>query len=136
AFQLMKDIGMNSIRLRVWVNPSDGWCNTSDVVFKAISANSLGMKLMIDFHYSDSWADPGKQNKPDAWSSTDITVLHDSVYKHTVAVLNALKAAGVTPAWVQVGNETNDGMLWPEGKASTSMANFASLVNAGYDAVK
>ena|SRR5947209_14261859 len=65
AFQLMKDIGMNSIRLRIWVNPSDGWCNTSDVLFKAIRANSLGMKLMIDFHYSDSWADPGsKPNLP------------------------------------------------------------------------
>jgi arabinogalactan endo-1,4-beta-galactosidase len=136
AFQLMKDIGMNSIRLRVWVNPSDGWCNTTDLVFKAIRANSLGMKVMIDFHYSDSWADPGKQNKPAAWTSTNITVLQDSVYKHTVYVLNALKSAGVTPAWVQVGNETNDGMLWPEGKASVNMANFASLVNAGYNAVK
>ena len=136
AFQLMKDIGFNSIRLRVWVNPSNGWCNTTDVVNKAMRANQLGLKLMIDFHYSDSWADPGKQNKPVAWASQDFQTLQKSIYDHTVSVLTALKSNNITPKWVQVGNETNDGMLWPEGKASVSMSNFASLVNAGYNAVK
>lgn len=136
CFQLMKDLGMNAIRLRVWVNPADGWCNTDDVVKKAVRAQNLGMKLLIDFHYSDYWADPGKQNKPAAWASEDINALQASVHDHTVNVLTALKNKGIIPSWVQVGNETNDGMLWPEGRASASMANFASLINAGYNAVK
>lgn len=133
---LLKSIGLNAIRLRVWVNPTDGWCNTADVVAKAVRANDLGMKLMIDFHYSDVWADPGHQTKPAFWVNQDITALQTLVYDHTLAVLNALKAKGITPVWVQVGNETNDGMLWEEGRASKNMNNFALLINAGYNAVK
>lgn len=133
---LLKSLGMNSIRLRVWVNPADGWCNTADVVNKALRAKALGMKIMIDFHYSDSWADPGKQTKPAAWVGQDFTTLKQSVSTHTFTVLNTLKTNGIIPAWVQVGNETNDGMLWPDGRASANMNNFAQLVNAGYDAVK
>jgi arabinogalactan endo-1,4-beta-galactosidase len=133
---LLKNIGMNSIRLRAWVNPSGGWNSTTDVVAKAIRAKNLGMKIMLDIHYSDTWADPGNQTKPAAWASQNITVLQTSVYNYTVDLMNALKTNGITPDWVQIGNETNDGMLWPEGKASTSMANFALLVNSGYDAVK
>lgn len=136
CMQILKDLGMNAIRLRVWVNPADGWCNTADVVVKALRAKALGMKIMIDFHYSDWWADPGKQNKPAAWAGQDLTALKQSVATHTTAVLQALKTNGITPAWVQVGNETNDGMLWPEGKASANMNNFAQLVMSGYNAVK
>ena len=135
-FQILKDGGMNSIRLRAWVNPGDGWCNTADVVAKALRAKAAGMKIMIDFHYSDSWADPGKQNKPAAWENENIIQLVSSVSDYTKSVLNTLKSNGISPDWVQVGNETNDGMLWPEGQASKSMANFVALVNAGYDAVK
>lgn len=91
---------------------------------------------MIDFHYSDSWADPGQQTKPAAWSNLDFASLVTAVSNHTTDVLNALKANGVTPEWVQVGNETNNGMLWEDGRASANMKNFATLVNAGYDAVK
>lgn len=91
---------------------------------------------MIDFHYSDTWADPGHQAKPAAWAGHDLNGLKNDIATHTTDVLNALKSNGVTPEWVQVGNETNDGMLWPEGKASTNMAGFAQMVNAGYDAVK
>lgn len=133
---LLKGLGMNTIRLRVWVNPAGGWNGKNDVVAKAVRAKNLGMRVLIDFHYSDSWADPGKQTKPAAWAGQDINGLKTSLAAHTAEVLTALKAAGVTPGWVQVGNETNDGMLWPEGKASVSMNNFAQLVNAGYDAVK
>lgn len=133
---LLKSLGMNTIRLRVWVNPAGGWNNSADVVAKAVRAKNLGMRVMIDFHYSDSWADPGQQTKPAAWSALGITNLKTVLASHTTDVLTALKNAGVTPEWVQVGNETNDGMLWPDGKASTNMANFAQLVNAGYDAVK
>lgn len=133
---LLKNLGMNSIRLRVWVAPADGWCNTADVVEKAIRAKNLGMKILLDLHYSDVWADPGHQTKPAAWAGQDFATLKASVYQHTLEVMNALKTNGITPAWVQVGNETNDGMLWPDGKASANMNNFAQLVNAGYDAVK
>lgn len=136
CFELLKDLGTNSIRLRVWVNPPDGWCNKADVVTKALRAKALGMKIMIDFHYSDQWADPGKQTKPAVWASQSFDELKQSVSTHTKDVLNTLRASGVTPVWVQVGNETNDGMLWPDGKASTNMSNFAQLVNAGYNAVK
>jgi len=134
--QILKDKGVNSIRLRVWVNPSDGWCNKADVIAKATRAKNLGMRVMIDFHYSDSWADPGKQTKPAAWASQDINALKTSVYNHTYDVLSSLATAGITPEWVQIGNETNDGMLWEDGRASKSMANFAALINSGYQAVK
>src|SRR6266540_4948138 len=83
CMQILKDIGMNSIRLRVWVNPTDGWCNTADVVAKAVRAKNLGMKIMIDFHYSDTWADPGHQTKPAAWATQDFATLQTSVYNHT-----------------------------------------------------
>ncbi len=136
CMQLLKDIGMNSIRLRVWVNPANGWNNSADVLAKAIRAKNLGLKLMIDFHYSDTWADPGHQTKPVAWAAQNFSDLKQSLVNHTTSVLNSLKSNGITPEWVQIGNETNDGMLWSEGKASTNMANFAQLIKAGYDAVK
>ncbi len=133
---VLKSVGMNTIRLRVWVNPANGYNNKADVVAKATRAKAAGMRIMIDFHYSDTWADPGHQAKPAAWTSQDINALKTSVATHTTDVLNALKTAGIAPEWVQVGNETNDGMLWPEGRASTNMANFAALITAGYDASK
>jgi arabinogalactan endo-1,4-beta-galactosidase len=136
CLQVLKGCGMNSIRLRVWVNPAGGWCGQDDVVKMAVRAKHLGYRIMIDFHYSDWWADPGKQNKPAAWASHGISQLVSDVSNHTSTVLHALKAAGVTPEWVQVGNETNNGMLWPDGRASSSLANFASLVTGGYNSVK
>ena len=136
AIDLLKSLGMNTIRLRVWVNPSPAYNDMADVVAKALRAKNAGMRIMIDFHYSDTWADPGKQTKPAAWATQNLTTLKASLASHTTAVLIALKNNNVTPEWVQVGNETNNGMLWPDGKASTNMAAFAQLVNAGYDAVK
>ena len=133
---ILKSLGMNAIRLRAWVNPSDGWCNTADLVTKAVRANNLGFKIMIDFHYSDVWADPGHQTKPSAWAGLDFTSLTDSVYSYTKQVMDTLKTNGINPVWVQVGNETNDGMLWEDGRASTNMLQFATLINAGYQAVK
>ncbi len=133
---LLRELGANSIRLRVWVNPADGWCNKSDLLVKAWRAHTLGMRLMIDFHYSDSWADPGKQTKPANWEGLSIEELKSAVANHTRDVLNTLKEYDITPEWVQVGNETGNGMLWEDGKASASMKNYAELTNAGYDAVK
>lgn len=133
---LLKSLGMNTVRLRVWVNPSPPWNNAADVVAKAVRAKNLGMRVMIDFHYSDSWADPGQQKKPAAWVAYSLTQLKTAVGTHTTEILNHLKTAGVTPEWVQIGNETDDGLLWPDGRASTNMSNYSQLINAGYDAVK
>ncbi|HTI10779.1 MAG TPA: glycosyl hydrolase 53 family protein [Puia sp.] len=136
GMELMKSLGINAIRLRVWVNPAGGWNNNADVVGKAVRAKNLGMRIMLDFHYSDTWADPGHQAKPSAWVSYDFPTLSNTVYSYTLSVLDTLKANGVVPSWVQIGNETNDGMLWEDGRASTNMAGFAALVNQGYKAVK
>lgn len=143
---LLRDLGVNSIRLRVWVNPDGGWCGKDDVIAKAQRAQQLGFRLMIDFHYSDTWADPSKQGVPAAWKNYDFNQKKQAVADHTKDVLNALKARGVNVEWVQVGNETTDGMLWNDedgdaalnvtGRASKNMANFAAYINAGYDAVK
>lgn len=133
---LLRELGMNAIRLRVWVNPTDGWCNKTDLLAKAWRAHNLNMRLMIDFHYSDSWADPSQQTKPAAWKDYSAEELKTAVANHTKEVLNALKAMNITPEWVQVGNETGNGMLWDDGKASDHMDQYAALNNAGYDAVK
>ncbi|HOV26825.1 MAG TPA: glycosyl hydrolase 53 family protein [Pseudobacteroides sp.] len=140
CLEILKEHGINSIRLRVWVNPSNdpysGHCSKAETVELAKRCADMGFRIMIDFHYSDSWADPGKQYKPAAWQNHSFTQLKTDVYEHTTDVLNALKSAGVTPEWVQVGNETNNGMLWEDGKASVNMKNFAQLVSSGYDGVK
>ena len=133
---LLRDLGMNSIRLRVWVNPSDGWCNKSDVVAKAWRAHQLGMRLMIDFHYSDVWADPGQQTIPASWVDLSFDEQKTALADHTKDVLNALKDKGITPEWVQVGNETSNGFLWDVGKADQNPKQYAELFAAGYEAVK
>ena len=138
CFQLMKDLGLNAIRLRVWVNPEehDNWCNKEDLLAKAKRTASLGMDLMVDFHYSDWWADPGKQNIPAAWKSHSYEQMKTDVANHTVEVLQLLKDNQITPKWVQVGNETSNGFLWDMGKADQNPKQYAGLFAAGYDAVK
>lgn len=138
CLSLLRDMGVNAIRLRVWVNPTDGWCNKQDVLVKAIRAENLGFRLMIDFHYSDTWADPGSQTVPPAWKNDNLEELKQAVTNHTKDVLQTLKDHGVDSVkWVQVGNETRTGMLWPVGQASAdNTGNFSQLVTAGYDAVK
>jgi arabinogalactan endo-1,4-beta-galactosidase len=136
---LVKSLGINSIRLRAWVNPSGGWNNTADVVAKAKRANALGLRILLDLHYSDTWADPGDQNKPAAWASLSFSALQTTLYNYTKGVMDTLKLNGIIPYWVQVGNETNDGMCWPDGRISTnnnSFTNFAALITQGYNAVK
>jgi arabinogalactan endo-1,4-beta-galactosidase len=136
VFAILKGKGVNSIRLRVWLNPWEGWCGKQDVIAKAIRAKNAGLRIMIDFHYSDYWADPGQQAKPASWQNYSVTQLSSAIASHTTDVLNALKSNGISVEWVQVGNETNDGMLWEEGRASQNMKNYATFVAAGYDAVK
>ena len=134
---LMKELGMNAIRLRVWVNPEGGWNGKADVVEKARRAKALGLKLLIDFHYSDTWADPGHQAVPAAWAGKDAAAMAAAVKAHTQEVLQALKAEGADVAWVQVGNETTQGMLWDSGKVSgQSTGQFVNYFKAGREAVK
>jgi arabinogalactan endo-1,4-beta-galactosidase len=135
ALTILRGSGANYGRLKVWVNPADGYNNKARVLTMASRIKGQGMKLLVDFHYSDSWADPGKQNKPAAWASLSFTALRQAVYDHTYDVLNSLKAQGTTADMVQVGNEINDGMLWPDGR-SNNWANLASLLTAGSNAVK
>jgi arabinogalactan endo-1,4-beta-galactosidase len=139
CLQLLKDRGMNTIRLRVWVNPNDdkasGHCSKEETVVMALRAQKMGMRIMIDFHYSDSWADPGKQFKPKAWENHSFSELMTDVYDHTFDVLSALKSTGVTPEWVQVGNEIPGGMMWPEG-STKNWSQLAQLLNKGYEATK
>jgi len=135
-FALMKSLGFNAIRLRAWVNPTGGWCNTADVLAKAERAKNAGLNILLDFHYSDTWADPGTQTPPAAWASLSLTALQSTLYTYTVSVMDTLQNHGITPTWVQVGNEVDDGMLWPTGNATSNMANFAALVEQGYKAVK
>ncbi len=139
CLQLLKDRGINTIRLRVWVNPSNdsinGHCSKAETIAMALRAKEMGMRIMIDFHYSDSWADPSKQTKPAAWNAHNFTTLLNDVYAHTFDVVDGLRAAGVTPEWVQIGNEIIGGMLWPDG-STNNFAQLVQLINKGYEATK
>lgn len=137
-FTILKERNINAIRLRVWVNPAgpNYYNGISDVVAKAVRAKNAGMQVLIDFHYSDTWADPTKQNKPAAWTGYSLSALSAAVAAHTTSCLDSLQAHGIIPEMVQVGNETDYGMLWPTGKLPDSMANYATLYKAGYNAVK
>lgn len=137
VLSILRDHGMNAVRLRVWVNPSDGYYSSlDDVIIKAQWAKDANMDVMIDFHYSDTWTDPGNQWKPQAWQQMSFEDLMGQVWSYTRDSLNTLKSAGITPKWIQVGNETNNGMLWNEGMASSNMRNYAWLFNSGRNAAK
>lgn len=116
AFTLCREMGLDAVRLRVWVDPKehDGhkWCDAQDVLAKALRAKAQGMDVMIDFHYSDFWADPAKQCIPAAWEKHSYDEMRQDVREHTLSVLQLLKTHDIEPRWVQVGNETSNGMLW------------------------
>lgn len=133
---IMKNYGSNAARIRVWVNPENGFSSPEDVAELAKRCYDLGMDIMIDFHYSDWWADPGKQHIPQAWLGLDVRDMATMLYGHTTYTLNLLKEKGVDVKWVQVGNETTNGFLWPVGKLPDNPENYALLTQAGYDAVK
>jgi len=140
CFQILKDHGINTIRLRTWVNPNmldwkNGHCSKPEMVAMAVRAKGWGMRVMIDLHYSDTWADPGKQVKPAAWVGHTFAQLLTDVYTYTYGIMTALDSAGVTPEWVQVGNEITGGMLFPDGSTS-NWSQLAQLLNKGYEAVK
>lgn len=147
-----KQIGLNAMRVRLFVDPSKasdadkGQGVFQDIAYvKALGKRikDHGLKFILDFHYSDSWADPGKQTVPSRWAGLSVEAMTDSVYSYTKASLEAMVAAGVRPDYVQVGNEITYGMLWPtgsvwpEGTANKgTWANFSAYFNAGARAVR
>lgn len=136
CLDILRGKGITALRFRVWVNPSGKYCSKADVAYMARRADSAGFRVMLDFHCSDTWADPGHQTKPAGWVSDSFSQLQTDLYNHVYGMLDTLRSLGVKPAWVQIGNETNDGMLWEDGRASTHMSNFAALIQSGYSAVK
>ena len=134
--QILKEQGINNIRLRVWTVAS-GASSKQEVVAMCKRAKAKGMGVMIDFHYSDTWADPGSQTIPAAWKDHSVDALAKNLYDHTYDVLSAIKEAGIIPKWVQVGNETKRGMLYPVGQTNQGgSVAFAKFVLSGYEAVK
>lgn len=144
---ILKNHGVNWIRVRIWNNPyvvgpeGVGGGNTDEAkaIEMAKRAKALGMKVLVDFHYSDFWVDPGQQKKPDAWKNDSGDKLVDDVYAYTAKVMQDFNVQGVTPDMVQVGNELNNGMLWPEAQLTEDNPNgykfLAKLLNAGLQAV-
>lgn len=143
AIAILKEHGLNYVRLRIFndpkhdsgYSPGKGFCDLDNTLKMAKRVKAAGMKLLLDFHYSDYWADPGHQNKPAAWKNLSFQELKKAVYDYTKEVMTALKAQGTTPDMVQVGNEINHGMIWPEGNVS-NIDGLAQLINAGTAAVK
>ncbi|WP_234021677.1 glycoside hydrolase family 53 protein [Streptomyces sp. 351MFTsu5.1] len=134
---ILKGLGVNYVRLRVWNNPASGYNNKAKVLSYAKQVKARGLKLLVDFHYSDTWADPGNQNKPAAWAGHSIGQLQTDVYTYTYDVCNSLKSQGTTPDSVQIGNEINVGMLWNEGKVvNNDFTNLSLLLKSGYNATK
>lgn len=134
-FVICKGLGFTAVRLRVFVNPSNGYCAQADVVAKAKRAAAQGMSVYLTFHYSDVWADPGAQTPPTAWKNYNINELCTAVYNHTNQVVKAVKAVA-NVGWVSIGNETNNGCLWPLGKASVNPVNYAWIIKSGYNGAK
>ncbi len=143
AIQILKDHGFNYVRLRIFNDPSrdsgyapgKGYCNLDYTKKMAIRVKAAGMKLLLDFHYSDYWADPGKQYKPAAWRNLSFGDLKKALYDYTKLVMTELKAQGTTPDMVQVGNEINHGIVWEDGSVA-NIDQTAQLIAAGTAAVK
>ncbi len=137
AITLLRRAGFTSVRLRLWHTPADGECALAPTLASARRAHEAGMRVLLDLHYSDTWADPAHQSPPSAWAALAPAALRDSVRTYTRAVLAAFVAQGTPPAWVQIGNETDGGMLWESGRLRGGRARlasreaFARLVRAG-----
>ena len=140
---ILKDHGFNYVRLRIFNDPAadsgysphKGFCDLEHTKQMAKRIKAANMKLLLDFHYSDYWADPGKQFKPAAWRNLSFNDLKKALYDYTKKVIQELKDQGTEPDMVQVGNEINHGMVWPEGSISNP-DSLAQLISAGVAAVK
>jgi len=146
ALQVLKDYGVNWIRIRIWNDPTDengkplggGNCDYVKMTELARRAKALGMKVLVDFHYSDWWADPGKQNKPKSWKNLAGASLANAVADFTHEVLKYMEDNNALPDMVQLGNEVNNGFLWPDGRIAgeSGFDSFVALFNAGAEAVR
>ena len=173
--ELMHKLGLNAVRYRVWVDPKPfrrgprpgqvehkeleisshaGLCDKVDLLENCLKAKALGMAIMVDFHYADTWADPKKQPIPAAWMGHDYETMKRDLHNHTVEVLQYLKDNGIEPKWVQIGNETRNGLLWnpaqqgePEDPNNEPVAEhmghsvldpeqYAGFINEGHIAAK
>lgn len=134
---LLQRRGLNLVRLRLWHTPASGHSNLPEVISYARRAKQAGLVVLLDLHYSDTWTDPAQQATPRAWQNLAAATLQDSVYQYTRRVLRALEAQHATPDLVQIGNELNGGLLWPQGRVQ-SAADYpalAALLRRGLQAV-
>jgi len=137
--QTLKTYNMDTIRLRTWVNPSNhprsGHCSAQETLAFAKECVKMGYRIMLNFHYSDSWADPGKQVPPAAWAHLSFDNLVTQLYNYTHETITLLTSNGVPVEWAQIGNETNPGMMLPAG-STNNFENLTKLYNAGHNAIK
>jgi len=135
--QIFNEHGINYVRLKLWHTPISNYDNLQKVIIAAQRIKNNGLKFLLDFHYSDWWADPGNQTKPAAWNGLSFQSLKDSVYEYTKTVITTLKNHNVLPDMVQIGNEIICGMLWDDGRICEQYnipqqwSNFTSLVKEG-----
>ncbi|MGA2649059.1 MAG: glycosyl hydrolase 53 family protein [Terracidiphilus sp.] len=135
VLEILKDHGFNWIRLRIFVHPTDLPNDLDYTVALAKRARLLGFHILLDFHYSDTWADPSKQFIPAKWKSLKHTQLVEQVFTYTRETIVAFRNAGVMPDMVQTGNEITNGMLWPDGKLPDNWDRFADLLRAAISGV-
>jgi arabinogalactan endo-1,4-beta-galactosidase len=135
GLQIFKDHGYNWIRLRLFHTPTALPNNLEYTIALARKAKDMGFKFLLDYHYSDTWADPGKQYIPKAWENFTHKDLVKAVFDYSRETIVAFKKAGILPEMVQIGNEVINGMLWPDGKLPQNWDNFAELIIAGIDGV-
>jgi arabinogalactan endo-1,4-beta-galactosidase len=142
---ILKDHGFNWIRLRIFCNPQAergyskaGYCDLEHTLQMAKRVKAAGMKLLLDFHYSDTWADPGHQSKPAAWAALHGDDLQNAVRVYTKDVLSKLKDQGTLPDMIQIGNEISNGLLWPDGQIgkTSNWDAFCGPLEAGIAGVK
>lgn len=138
AIKILRHEGMNWARLRVWVDSADDYHELDELLVMARRIRTSQMQLLVDLHFSDRWADPGQQNKPAAWVGLSVDELEQAVYDHTYEVCHSLVKQNTPPAMIQIGNELNSGMLWPDGHTwnPPNWDNLARFLKAGYQAVK
>ena len=138
ALEILQGHGASHARVRVWVDSADGYHDLAEAREMARRARFAGMKVLGDLHYSDRWADPAHQSKPAAWASYTVEQLRQAVYDHTYEVCRAMTVLGKGPDMMQIGNELNAGMLWPDGHTwdPPNWDNLAAFLTAGHDAVK
>jgi arabinogalactan endo-1,4-beta-galactosidase len=136
GLQIFKDHGYNWIRLRLFHTPNRLPNSLEYTIASAKAARALGFKFLLDYHYSDSWADPGKQTVPEAWKGKSHTELVEAVFEYTRDSINSFRQAEVLPDMVQVGNEITPGMLWPDGRLPGNWQNFAELLKSAVRGVE